>query len=51
MAIRQIRQSGDRGRGLAKAGLILGYAFLALSLLSVIAILLIGSSRPVGPSH
>ena len=51
MAIRQIRRSGERGYGQAKAGLILGYVVLTLNLLAVIAILAIGSSAPVLQSH
>lgn len=47
LAIRQIRRSGERGYRLAKAGLVLGYAVLALNMLAVIAILLIGSGGPV----
>ena len=51
MAMRQIRQSGERGYGQAKAGLILGYVVLTLNLLAVIALLAIGSSGPVLQSH
>lgn len=51
MAVRQIRQSGDQGRGLARTGLFLGYAVLAMSLLGVIAVLLVSSGGPVGHSH
>jgi hypothetical protein len=51
LAIRQIRRTGDRGYGLAKAGLILGYAVLVLALLGTIAGLVIGSSGPVVSSH
>jgi hypothetical protein len=50
-AIRQINRSGDRGYGLAKAGLILGYAVLALSLIGIIAVLATGSAGPALPSH
>ena len=51
-AHRQIRQTGDDGYGLAKAGLILGYIGIVLGLIGLVAPLLIGlSSRPgpVGP--
>jgi hypothetical protein len=51
VAIRQIRQSGDGGYRLAKAGLILGYVMVALILIGVIVPLALGSSGPVLQSH
>jgi len=39
MAKKQIRERGEGGAGLAKAGLILGYIFAALTLLYVIAVI------------
>jgi hypothetical protein len=51
IAVRQIRRSGDGGYGLAKAGLILGYAVLALGLIGVIVGLAIGTSGPAVQSH
>ena len=41
MARRQIRQTGESGSGLALAGLILGYAHLALSILLVGGLILL----------
>ena len=37
LSLRQIRETGENGAGLAKAGLIIGYVVLALSVLAVIA--------------
>jgi hypothetical protein len=37
MSLRQIRETGENGVGLAKAGLIIGYVVLALTVLAVIA--------------
>jgi len=37
IALSQIRRTGEQGEGLAKAGLILGYVFVALGVLLVIA--------------
>ena len=39
MAKKQIRERGEGGSGLAKAGLILGYIFAVLSLLYGIAVI------------
>jgi Domain of unknown function (DUF4190) len=39
MAKKQIRERGEGGAGLAKAGLILGYIFAALTLLYAIAVI------------
>ncbi len=36
IALRQIRRTGERGRGLAVTGLILGYIVLALALLPLL---------------
>ncbi|GAB2840386.1 hypothetical protein GCM10022221_44720 [Actinocorallia aurea] len=49
LALRQIKQRDERGRGLARAGLVLGYAALLFGILSL---LLQGSlwvaSEPIG---
>ncbi|WP_411700995.1 DUF4190 domain-containing protein [Conyzicola sp.] len=37
IAMSQIRRTGEQGEGLAKAGLILSYVFIALGILAVIA--------------
>lgn len=37
LSLRQIRETGENGSGLAKAGLIIGYVVLALTVLAVIA--------------
>ncbi|HUC25346.1 MAG TPA: DUF4190 domain-containing protein [Streptosporangiaceae bacterium] len=39
MARRKIRQTGEDGHGMAKAGLILGYIGLALTILFLLAVL------------
>jgi len=46
-ARRQIRQTGEQGAGLARAGLILGYAGLALTLLVVL--LVVAAFTSTGP--
>lgn len=40
VAMRQINESGERGRGMAKAGLIIGYIFGALAILGTIFFLI-----------
>jgi len=37
VALGQIRQTGEQGAGLAKVGLIVGYVFVGLLVLAVIA--------------
>ena len=37
LALRQIKETGESGRELALAGLIIGYAFTALAVLAVLA--------------
>ena len=51
-ALRQIRQTGDDGYGMAKVGLILGYIGIALdiALIGVIIFLLTRHSTPFCPS-
>lgn len=41
VALKQIRQSGEDGEGMAKAGLIIGYVLVVLGLLFVIAYVLL----------
>jgi Domain of unknown function (DUF4190) len=43
----QIRRTGEGGFGMARAGLILGYVGLALTLLAIVVILLLTLSGPV----
>ena len=45
-AKRQIRQTGEHGHGLAKAGLILGYIGIALVIVGLVVPLLLGSLTP-----
>ena len=47
-ARRQIRQTGEEGDGLARAGLILGYAGLGLSLLVVLLVVAVFTSSSQG---
>lgn len=50
LARRQIRRTGERGRGLATAGLVIGYLLLALVALAVIAVVtLTGAPTPTPP--
>ncbi len=49
-ARRRIRQTGERGDGLAVAGLVLGYLGLVCMLLLVVLIFFV-SSRYSGPAH
>lgn len=46
MSLRQIRNTGEGGAGLAKAGLIVGYIGLALLVLAIIAIVVFAVSVP-----
>jgi uncharacterized protein DUF4190 len=46
-ALREIRRTGDRGYGLANAGLILGYVFVALTALGVLLAALTMAERAV----
>jgi hypothetical protein len=50
IALRQIRRTGDRGRDLAKTGVILGYGVWAIGLLGMLVVLVAGSGAPVSPS-
>lgn len=49
LARRQIRRTGERGWGLAKAGLILGYLILAGTLLVAVLLLVSRSAAPARP--
>jgi hypothetical protein len=55
IALSQIRHTGQGGRGLAIAGLVLGYVGLALLLVFIIGVVVVGtatihsSAGPVGP--
>ena len=56
IALSQIRQTGEQGHGLAKAGLILSYVFIGLGILAAIAyviffVVLIGASSYNGTSY
>jgi peptidyl-prolyl cis-trans isomerase B (cyclophilin B) len=44
VALSQIRRTGEQGRGLAIAGLVIGYAFVGLFLLLVVAVAVVGSA-------
>jgi hypothetical protein len=46
MALRQIRDTGEGGSGLAKAGLIIGYAVIALTVLAIIAVVAFAVAVP-----
>ncbi|WP_225752794.1 DUF4190 domain-containing protein [Actinotalea sp. Marseille-Q4924] len=46
MAVRQIRETGEGGAGLAKAGLIIGYITIVLAILAVIALVAFVSVLP-----
>lgn len=43
-ARRQIRQTGERGDGLAKAGLTLGYIGLALTVVGIVVLVLLSTA-------
>lgn len=43
IAHRQIRETGEEGRGLATAGLVLGYVFLVLTLLVIVLVVIAGA--------
>ncbi|MEF2976269.1 DUF4190 domain-containing protein [Subtercola sp. YIM 133946] len=44
IALRQIKTTGERGRGLALAGTILGIAFLAIYLIVVVISAIVGAT-------
>lgn len=46
MALRQIRDTGEGGTGLAKAGLIIGYVVVALTVLAIIAVIAFAVALP-----
>lgn len=48
-ALRQIRQTGEDGYGMAKAGLILGYLGLSLALFTVLLMLAMDHAAPGPP--
>ncbi|MGH8922092.1 MAG: DUF4190 domain-containing protein [Actinomycetes bacterium] len=49
LARRQIARTGESGRGLATAGLVIGYVVLGLTVLVVIAVvILVGATTPTG---
>src|SRR3954451_2862178 len=47
IALAQIKRTGERGHGLARAGTILGYAFVALGLLIGVLVLTLAFARGV----
>ena len=46
MALRQIRDTGEGGSGLAKVGLIIGYVVIALTVLAIIAVVAFAVAVP-----
>ncbi|MGH3913545.1 MAG: DUF4190 domain-containing protein [Pseudonocardiaceae bacterium] len=51
IARRQIARTGESGRGLATAGLVIGYVVLGLTVLLVIAVvILVGATAPTAPA-
>jgi hypothetical protein len=50
-ARRQLRRTGQRGDGLALAGLILGWAGIALVAVAITGLIVIGHSAPAVPAH
>lgn len=46
VALSQLKRTGDQGRGLAIAGLVLGYLLTAIAVVAMIAVVWIESSAP-----